>query len=186
MNSDEARMTKKILVLFLFLALPQVLRADSQWVLVKSALTYHVSHPLHEADGVSHAARGKGMCHEGECNFLIAVPVKTFDSGNSNRDLHMLEVVRGAEFPMVVARFTLPESELSSANIHADLKIQFAGHTASYKQVPFKKVAKGNDIEVTGTIPMKISDFKITPPSLLAMPIKDNVPVRVDATWRQM
>jgi hypothetical protein len=28
------------------------------------------------------------------------------------------------------------------------------------------------------------SDFKIDPPSLLAMPIKNDIPVRVDMTWR--
>ena len=32
-------------------------------------------------------------------------------------------------------------------------------------------------------IPMKCSDFKITRPELLAMPIKDDVPVSVNATW---
>ncbi len=177
-------MKKKTLALFLLLASPQVLRADSQWVLAQSTLTYHISHPLHDADGISHAARGKGTCHAGMCNFLIAVPVKTFDSGNSNRDLHMLEVVQGGQFPMAIVRLQLPESVLSSATIHADLEIQFAGQTAEYKQVPFQRVKKGNAIEVSGTIPLELSDFKIARPSLLAMPIKNEVPVRVDTFWR--
>jgi len=55
-------------------------------VLEQSTLTYHVSHPLHQVDGVSHAPRGKGVCKDGQCDFLIAVPVKSFDSGDSNRD----------------------------------------------------------------------------------------------------
>lgn len=177
-------MNKTKLVIFLLLALPQLLRADSQWVLAQSTLTYHVSHPLHQADGVSRAARGKGICQAGQCSFLIAVPVKSFDSGNSNRDLHMLEVAQGAQFPMVIVRLQLPEADLTSATIHADLEIQFAGQTAEYKQVPFQRVVKGNETEVTGTIPMKLTDFKITPPSLLAMPMKDEVPVRVDTLWR--
>ena len=177
-------MNKKILAIFLLLALPQLVRADSQWVLAQSTLTYHVSHPLHEADGVSHAARGKGICRAGQCNFLIAAPVKSFDSGNSNRDLHTLEVVRGAQFPLVIVRLRLPDAALTSATIRADLEIQFAGQTVHYKQVPFQRVAKGNETQVTGTIPLKLSDFKITPPSLLAMPIKNEVPVRVDTLWR--
>ncbi|MGH9432608.1 MAG: YceI family protein [Terriglobia bacterium] len=179
-------MNKKVLTVFLLFALPQLLRADSQWVLAQSTLTYHISHPLHSADGVSHAARGKGICHSGQCNFLVAVPVKSFDSGNSNRDLHMLEVVRGAQFPMIIVRFQLPDAALSSAAIHADLEIQFDGQTAQYKQVPFQRVIKGNETEVTGTIPLKISDFKIPAPSLLDMPIKNDVPVRVDTTWRRL
>ena len=85
-------------------------QADRQWVLEQSTLTYHVSHPLHQTDGVSHAARGKGVCHSGLCDLLIAVPVKSFDSGDSNRDLHMLQVTRGAQFPIVSVRTRLPEA----------------------------------------------------------------------------
>ena len=128
-------MDKKILVALLFLALPSLALADSQWVLEKSTLTYLVSHPLHQSEGVSHAARGKGVCHAGQCDFLIAVPVKSFDSGDSNRDLHMLQVTRGAEFPMVIVRTRIAESERTSATILVDLDIEFAGQTAHYKQV---------------------------------------------------
>jgi hypothetical protein len=171
-------MKTKILTLFLVLALPVVARADSQWVLEKSTLTYHVSHPLHEADGVSREARGKGVCQAGQCNFLIAVPVKSFNSGDSNRDLHMLEVVRGAEFPMVVVRTQLPEAGIKAGTIHVDLEVQFAGQTAHYKQVAFQLRAESDAITLTGTIPATVSDFKIEPPKLLMMPIKNQIPAR--------
>src|ERR1700693_5188702 len=91
--------------------------ADSQWVLQQSTLTYHVSHPLHQTEGVSHDARGKGICHAGQCDFLIAVPVKSFDSGDSNRDLHMIQITRGAQYPMVTVRTKLPESAAASTTI---------------------------------------------------------------------
>ena len=104
--------------------------ADSQWVLEKSTLAYHVSHPLHQVDGASHAAKGKAVCRTGDCEFLIAVPVKSFDSGDSNRDVHMIQVVRGAEHPMATVRFHLPDSAASSPLVHADLQIELAGQTA--------------------------------------------------------
>ena len=177
-------MHNKICVAFLLLALsPFALAADSQWVLQESTLTYHVSHPLHQIDGVSHAARGKGMCQAGECNFLIAVPLKSFDSGDSNRDLHMIQVTRGAEFPMVTVRTRLPESAASAATINADLEIQFAGQTANYKQVPFQLTRQGSDTRLSGTIPATLSDFKIEPPTLLTLPVKNEIPVRVEMTW---
>ncbi|MGH9773287.1 MAG: YceI family protein [Candidatus Acidiferrales bacterium] len=179
-------MNKKILAVFLLLVLPTLARADSQWILQQATLAYDVSHPLHQVEGVSHAARGKGICHAGECNFLIAVPVKSFDSGNGDRDLHMLQITRAGEFPLVTVRFQLPETALASPTIHADLQVQFGGQTAEYKQVPFRRVTKGSDIEVLGTIPLRLSDFKIPRPELLAMPIKNEVPVKVDATWRKM
>jgi len=176
-------MNKKLLVFFLFAAISRLSAADSTWVLKESALTYHVSHPLHQTDGVSHAARGKGICHGGQCDFLIAVPVKSFDSGDSNRDLHMIQVTKGAEYPMVMVRTRLPESEEASSTIRADLEIQFAGQIAHYQQVPFEVKSEGNLKHITGSIPTTLADFKIDPPSLLTMPVKNEIPVKVDMTW---
>jgi hypothetical protein len=175
-------MSKRLLPVILLLALP-LFGADQTWVLKFSTLTYHVSHPLHESDGVSRAARGKGICHEGQCQFLIAVPVKSFDSGDTNRDLHMIQVTRGAEFPMVTVRTTLPESAAGGSSIKADLEIQFAGQTAHYSQVPFELAKQGSEMHLSGTIPATLSDFKIDPPSLLTIPVKNEIPVRVDMTW---
>jgi hypothetical protein len=132
---------------------------------------------------VSHGAKGKGVCHAGQCEFLIAVPVKSFDSGDSNRDLHMVQVTRGAEFPLVTVRTRLPESDAAVSTIDAELEIQFAGQTVQYKKVPFKVENQGAETHITGTIPATLSDFKIDPPSLLSMPVKNEIPVRVDMTW---
>jgi hypothetical protein len=185
-SNSEAFMNAKMLISLLFLALPQlVTAAESQWVLEQSTLTYHVSHPLHQTEGVSRAARGKGVCHEGQCDFLIAVPVKSFDSGDSNRDLHMLQVTRGAQFPMVTVRTRLPEGSPESADIRADLEVLFAGHTVQYKQVPFQVIKVGGEIQISGSVPATLSDFKIEPPSLLAMPVKNDIPVMVKMTWRR-
>lgn len=180
------KIIRNIFLCLLVLMLPALVRAaGSNWVLDQSTLTYHVSHPLHHVQAVSHAARGKGICKAGVCNFLAAVPVKTFVSGDTNRDLHMIEVVRGAEFPMVMVRTQLPEADLKGGSLQANLTVQFAGQTAHYNNVPFKLVPEGKAIRVVGTIPTTVSDFKITPPELLAMPINNNIPVSVDMTWKR-
>jgi hypothetical protein len=41
---------------------------------------------------------------------LIALPVNTFNSGDSNRDLHMLETVRAALFPVLSVRGRIASS----------------------------------------------------------------------------
>jgi YceI-like domain len=176
-------MHRKMLLSFLLLAMPAFGGPESQWVLEQSTLTYHVSHPLHQSEGVSHAAHGKGVCHAGQCDFLIAVAVKSFDSGDSNRDLHMLQVTRGAQFPLVTVRTHLPEEASASSTVRADLEIQFAGQTAQYKQVAFQLVTQANATRISGTIPATLTDFKIEPPTLLAMPVKNEIPIRVDMTW---
>lgn len=183
-------MKRRLLLAALLAALPALAQSntpqsDTEWVLEQSTLSYHMSHPMHEVDGISHAAKGKGVCHAGQCSFLIAAPVKSFDSGDSNRDLHMLQATRGAQFPMVVVRTTFPEAATASPTIDADLEIQFAGQTAHYSHVPFQRVTQGNDVRISGTIPATCSDFKIDRPSFLTVPIKNEIPVRVDMTWRK-
>jgi hypothetical protein len=179
-------MRKKLLFALLLLVTPIFAQADSQWVLQQSTLAYHMSHPMHEVDGVSRAAKGKGICHAGQCNFLIAVPVKSFDSGDSNRDLHMIEATRGAQFPMVIVHTEFPEAATTSPTIDVDLEVQFAGQTAHYQHVPFQRVTQGNQVRITGTIPATCSDFKIDRPSFLTVPIKNEIPVKVDMTWQKM
>ena len=178
-------MNPKFLLALLLVPIPAAAQSDSQWVPDKSTLSYHMSHPMHEVDGTSHAARGKGVCHAGWCDFLIAVPVKTFDSGDTNRDLHMIEATRGAQFPMIVVRAHFAQAEIASQWIHADLEVQFAGQTAHYTQVPFERTQQGSEVRITGTIPLTCSDFKIERPSFLTVPIKDEIPLRVDMTWHQ-
>jgi len=170
---------------FLLLSALTLIQTPSQWVLDSSTLRYHVSHPLHQVDGVSHAARGKGVCQTRRCDFLIAVPIKSFDSGDSNRDLHMLQTTRGGQFPIVTVRTQLPEGAAFSDTVYADLEIECAGQTAHYARVPFHIVVDGDVALVSGTIPATISDFKIDPQTLLTIPIKNDIPVYVESTWHR-
>ena len=41
---------------------------------------------------------------------------------------------------MVTVRTSLPEDASASATIHADLEVQFASQTATYKEVAFAQV----------------------------------------------
>jgi hypothetical protein len=43
--------------------------------------------------------------------------------------------------------------------------------------------SEGVSFRITGTIPATLSDFKVDPPSLLAIPVKNEIPVRVEMTW---
>jgi hypothetical protein len=158
---------------------------NEAWLLDQSTLTYHMSHPMHEVEGVSHAAKGKGVCQGGVCDFLVAAPVKSFDSGDTNRDLHMLQVTRGAEFPVVMVRFQLPEAELNAATLDCALEVQFGGQTAHYAHVQFQQDVRGTEHHITGVVPAILTDFKIPPPSFLTVPIRNEIPVKVDTSWHQ-
>ena len=173
-----------IAFLVIFLSRGAVGAAQS-WEIDRSIITYTVHHPLKTASGTSKDTKGKGQCADGRCKFIIATPVKSFDSGDSNRDLHMIEVTRGGENPMIVVRTAFDESSLTKKLVPLTFEIEFAGKRAAYHDVPFEIVSKDPAaVHVKGTILIKLSDFFIVPPSLLAISIKDEVPVTIDSFWR--
>jgi len=98
----------------------------------------------------------------------------------------MLQVARGGQFPMVTVRTRLPEDASASATIYADLEVQFAGQTVEYKQVPLQQATQGAETRISGTVPVTLSDFKIDPPSLLTIPVKNDIPVRVEMIWQRL
>jgi hypothetical protein len=112
--------------------------------------------------------------------------VKTFDSGDTNRDLHMIEATRGAQFPLIQVRAHFAQAEAAQQWIHADLEVQFAGQTAHYTKIAFERTQQGSEVRITGAIPLTCSDFNIDRPSFLTVPIKNEIPVRVDLVWHTM
>lgn len=173
---------RRLLLLSLLALLSVAARAEN-WVLNASTLTYHVTHRLHKVEGTSHASRGKGVCDAGGCQFLVAAPVNTFDSGDTNRDLHMIETTRGATFPMVKVSVSLPASP-NGDTFTADLGVEFSGNSHAYKAVPFTVTSRANGVlSFKGVIPLNVDDFKIPKPSLLGMAIKAEVPIDVEMTW---
>lgn len=172
----------KNLFFFILLA-PSALLAGETWVLESSTLTYHVTHKLHKSQGTSVASRGKGVCGPQGCDFLVASPVNSFVSGDHNRDLHMLETVRGAAHPLVKVSVHLDKAP--SQDFAADLDIEFAGLKHHYPQVPFHVEERGADvIRFTSKLPLTLKDFDIPPPSLLTIPIKNEIPLDVAMAWR--
>lgn len=174
---------KGILSLAAVFLLSGAVRADGTWVVESSTLTYTADHKLHGSRGTSHAARGKALCSEGGCDFLAAAPVNSFFSGDTNRDLHMIETTRGAQFPMVTVSGHLPA--FPQGDFTADLEVEFSGKKASYRAVPFHGTVQGDVFSFSGAVPATLSDFNIPAPSLLGIAIKNDIPVSVSLTWRQ-
>ncbi len=54
--------------------------------LKSSTITYHMKYMLKNIYSTSTQARGKGACEKGQCNFIVAALVKSFESKDSGRD----------------------------------------------------------------------------------------------------
>ena len=152
------------------------------WEISSGTLTYHVSYPLKNVDGVSKSAKGKGRCESGSCQFLIAVPVKSFDSGDGNRDNHMLETTKAALNPMVIIKSKFND-DIQNDLLEMNLEVTFAGKTHTYEHVKVKTQIREKEAKTSGTIPLVLSDFDIERPSLLTVKIADSAPVDFDLTW---
>ncbi len=70
-----------------------------------STVTYHVVHKLHHVEGRSASLEGKAVLQpDGKLLAMVRAPVSSFDSGDRNRDTHMLEVMETDKFPFVVVK----------------------------------------------------------------------------------
>jgi hypothetical protein len=182
-------MKRFLAAFFLFLSPVWALSAPEkvQWSLEKSEIRYTVTHPLHVVHGKSLSAKGKGVCYTDHCEFLVGVPVKSFDSGDQNRDLHMQEVTKAGLYPLIEVKVRTPEirSKLKPKTVLADLEVNFAGTTVEYKKVSLDVEWTADEAHITGGFTLSLKAFGITPPSLLTMPIKDEVPIELDMLWKQ-
>lgn len=166
--------------LFLFLTLVFVITSSAQaqtkeWRVESGELRYTLKHMLHTAVGVSKDVKGLGKCAS-SCSFLVAAPVKSFDSGNSNRDSNMQQFTKAALNPIVELRTSVVPS---AGKKNCDVEIKFAGKTHTYA-VPLEFTKVGNGFKVHGIVPLKLSDFSIDRPSLLNVSVEDEVPVSAD------
>jgi hypothetical protein len=188
--SKESRNMKKAIILTLFLLPPALgfsANSKGNWKLEKSEMTYTVTHPLHVVHGTSLSARGEGVSYpDGICQFLVAVPVRSFDSGDNNRDLHMQEVTRCGLNPLIKAKVEIDKiaDQKAPQELLANVEIEFAGKKADYPKLKLEVTEwKGSQVHITGTVPLALKDFDITPPSLLTMAIHNEVPVKLDMWW---
>lgn len=176
-------MKSAFLTVLLFTSTPAAYAAQSKadWVLREGRLTYHVHYPLKNVEGVATNVKGKGHCEKGNCQFLVAVPLKNFKSGDGNRDNHMLEVTKAATDPMVTVRVSFPEpvKEL----IDARAEVLFAGKSHTYEHVQIATSSHGSETVTKGKLPLALSQYGVERPELLTVKIDDEVPVDFDLTW---
>jgi hypothetical protein len=156
---------------------------SGQGILKESQMTYHVHFFTKHILGISREAKGKGICQSGQCEFLVAVPVKSFDSKDTNRDLNMLNTTKAQAHPLASAHITVAQN-YTGGILKTNMQIEFAGQKKSYP-VELQVVEKAlKTFKIKGTIPVVLSDFNVDRPSLLGMKIDDLCPVDLEASWQ--
>ncbi len=173
----------KLFILFSLFALSvnaETLKGNFE--LQSSKIDYLVKYLIKKADGASIGARGKGVCSDTGCEFLVAAPIKTFESKDSNRDLNMLSTVKADKFPMVSAMIKT-DKEIVGNKMIANLEVEFAGVKKTYEKVPFEFKKTANGFSVSGSFDLLVDAHKVEKPSLLGVDIENIVPINISAQW---
>ena len=145
------------------------LLTDESWV------RYTLRHPLHTMEATSkEVTYGLALdTARREIRSVSAlVDVTTFDSGNSNRDSHAMEVIDAITYPSVTFTSTSILNHSDSLAIAGNLT--FHGIT---KQVQAGGIAQwsAEKLVVRGNFDVSLTAFSIDRPSLLMMPVDDTL-----------
>ena len=152
--------------------------------LKSSKINYLVTYLIKKADGDSTGSKGKGECKDGKCEFLVAAPIKSFVSKDSNRDLNMLKTTKADKYPLVVAKISTA-NEIVNGILKADIEIDFVGVKYLYKNINFNSNVKDGILHVEGKFDLILSQHKVEKPSLLGVDINELVPLTIAADWKQ-
>lgn len=132
-----------------------------------SSLTYHMSHPMHEWDGVSKEVDGvvqfdpqNGLIQK----VALVAKVSSFDSKNSNRDSHLLEITEAIKYPSV--SFVSTQIKDNGGELEVQGKINFHNIT---KEISFKAQSKtvSKSRVISGNFILLLEDFNLERPSLM-------------------
>ncbi|MGA9363929.1 MAG: YceI family protein [Bacteroidota bacterium] len=141
----------------------------------ESSVSYRLVHPLHTIEATS-----KDVVYQidfdptkQEIKSVSAqVDVTTFDSGNSNRDSHAMEVIDALTFPDVTFSSTTIAQSGDSLSIAG--KLTFHGVTKDIFAAAVSKWSP-NRLEVRGSFDVSLTAFNIERPSLLMIPVEDTL-----------
>jgi polyisoprenoid-binding protein YceI len=140
----------------------------------ESSITYSMNHPLHSWTGESKEINSIILTDEAKNTiFQVAVSAKvaSFDSKNANRDSHMIEATEALKFPNVTyvsTSVTIDGSEFTSSG---NLTFHGISQPVALKG---KLVKEGNKLTFTGGFNLKMTQFKVDPPSLMGISTNDD------------
>ncbi len=116
----------------IFIAMTLNIAWAAEFKIAQPHAEYVVSHLVKTVKGVSTQLKGKMVCNEGKCDFLVAIPVKSFVSSDSNRDSNMQTILEVVQYPLITVKGQLMETELQKANFVVPAKVLFHGVEKEY------------------------------------------------------
>lgn len=153
-------------------------------VLPGSALAYDLVHKFHQVHGVSRSVEGKArVLPDGTVQVMVRAPLQSFDSGNSNRDAHMLEVTEAARNPYVVFKGigTLAPPSTYPADEQLELNGELTLKTTRPIRVPVVvHFASPERATLDAKFPVSLDAYDVERPSLMFVKVDDRITIEAD------
>jgi polyisoprenoid-binding protein YceI len=168
---------KKLIVALCLLALAgQSARAQGAHLVKEgSSVTYRLVHPLHKVEATSKEVTYKLDIDPAKKEIKrveAEVDVTTFDSGNSNRDSHAMEVIDAISYPEAI--FTSAAITQTADSLKITGSLTFHGLTREIVAAAATQWSP-NRLQVAGGFDVSLTEFSIDRPSLLFMPVEDKL-----------
>lgn len=113
----------------------------------------------------------------------VVVPSEKLDCGNGTMNEHMRKAIKTAEAPTIVFRVTSYELTKEANGVTGSLTgtLALGGETKTITVPATGALAEGA-LHVTGAYPLAMSDYQLTPPSLMfgRIKVRDQVTVKFD------
>lgn len=168
----------KMIFGFLMFFLVHTLEAK-EFLLTNAKAEYTVKHILKTVRGQSSDLKGKMVCQKQMCEFLVAIPAKSFISSDSNRDLNMQTILEVTKYPLITIKGTFPESELSKPHFDIKSLVSFHGIEKEYVLNIKKSSLSSGELKVI------LEDHKVERPSLMMAKIDNKVSINFTFEWKE-
>jgi len=147
----------------------------------QSFISYKGKHILHEWSGLNKKIRGVLVLEKNQpTKVAILTAIKDFDSGNSGRDSHALEILEALFHPHV--SFFGDYFTLKDDNFNTSGEITFHGLEKNIQVLGAWK-RKKEKIILKGSFDIKPTDFQIKLPDFMLVKIKDKLKIEYELVF---
>ncbi|HSN48865.1 MAG TPA: YceI family protein [Flavobacterium sp.] len=193
MTKSQISRSFMILILSVIFSIPSIVTAQNFTVDQKSStMTIYGTSNLHDwKTQVTKISGELGMNSTKNINVLsIKVPISSLKSGKGIMDGKTSDAFEAKKFPNIIFQltdvvFTKVTEKESEVTLTGNLTMH--GESKKFSIKSMAKITKTGDYQLRGSVPLKMTEFKMKPPTAVMGTIKtgDAVNVKYDITFKK-
>ncbi len=192
MTTSKFSRSFMILLISIIVSTPSILKAQSCPIIpLIASINVHGTSNVHDWDMKATNITGElGLNGYKQINaILIKIEVKSLKSGNGIMDGKTYDAFDFKKNPYIVFQLTeISQSKLSDNDSEITLtgNLSFAGAIRKISIKTVGKITKSGDYQLKGSVPLKMTDFKMKPPTAMLGTMKtgDAVTIKFDVTFK--